>query len=124
MSFEQFLCGLIALHPKTKGRTASDDEIIRRTRLAYIFRVYDLNNDGYLEAPEFVKMIRHIRHEKGEETSNQAVMDQVDKVVAAVAENVGDPGKQSFTLAEFVKAVTAGVFRGTSRLFRMSKPPY
>ncbi|XP_072031305.1 uncharacterized protein [Amphiura filiformis] len=113
LSAKDFLLGMAAMQPCTPH-----GGIPAEMRCRYIFRYYDVNNDGLMEFTEFKALVADIRRLK-----NQPITDDIVESEALDSAKVfGTEPRAILALMDFLNAVGQLKFRGTSSLFRLSQP--
>lgn len=110
LTFEDFLVGLVAMEPGTANTGQW-----RRLRAEYIFRAYDLNDDGDLAFEDFKLVVEDMaRLHQGKDSAPGWRCDP--QVLEKEARKWHKGGRCS--LVDFVSAVETMKFQGTGVLFR------
>lgn len=112
LSFEEFILGLAAADPNTEHGGESG-----RIRTAYIFRMYDLDQDNLLRRDEFRNLVSDSLLAK-EKPNDKAAVDQEEELVRKTMDK---PGPFFVTVEQFTELIGNLKVRGTSSMFRSSK---
>ncbi|RWS27556.1 Calcineurin-like protein phosphoesterase [Leptotrombidium deliense] len=120
-SFNYRSNGYITFHEMVLGLAAMDQGTQHgghcgELRCGYIFRYYDVNNDGMLDLSDVIRMVNDINASKkvGERMDDKGV----ENDAKARMEKMGKKTNEKINFAAFLQAVGSLHFRGTSVLFR------
>ncbi|RWR99338.1 uncharacterized protein B4U79_13324, partial [Dinothrombium tinctorium] len=109
LSWHELLLGLGAMDPATQHGGHPGE-----LRCGYIFRYYDVNNDGFLDYQDIYRMTADIFRGKEVEADDATVEKEAKHRMAAMNLKT----TESLQFSTFLHAVGALTFRGTSVLFR------
>lgn len=110
LSFSNFILGLAAMEPCTTHGGPPAEQ-----RCRFIFRYYDNDSDGVLHTPEFRRLVVDIRTLKHLPITDEAVEEEVQNGLKAMAVDRSD----RLSLSKFLSGIGQLKFRGTSVLLRM-----
>jgi hypothetical protein len=116
LSFEDLVLGLVAMDPATPNAGPW-----RRLRAQYIFRAYDLDEDGDLSFHDFRLLVEDIMRFSlpPERRADPAAVDAPRAEAEARRFHAGGRCSRQ----DFVAAVESMAFRGTGVLFRVAQSP-
>lgn len=112
LSFPEFISGLAACEQNTPHGDGCGE-----SRCRYIFRYYDLNNNGKLDFQEFCHMVSDIRALRGVSNSPAEVIAEAENSAKVFEANQSEV----LTMSDFLSGVGQLKFRGTSGLLRSPK---
>lgn len=109
LSFHEFLIGMALMEPKC---------VHGELRARFIFRYYDINNDGLIGMDELIQLMTDINPTETQDVVAKRAAESMQQDFKTKQVN----GQTNVSLSQFCISVGAHRFRGTSALCRAPKP--